>query len=424
MENLSAKMLLLQLCATLRPCFFYILACCYLVGLPAEAQAPPVPLPPLVPPPVLGARPPAPPGARICRLPAGWAVLSVPLTRLDGLSGLSHQLYRQTPEGFLPVDPAASPLDPRLAYWTYSEHPQTLSYWGSAASEAGGPMRLFQGWNLLGCPCDKPLALSELWLTGPESEGRLVARTAFVVSPDSPFAPKELDLSDSGSVLSPGQGLWVYLYGPADLSDQGRLGQGNHSAPLPAMVSRPVPDPLQQGLVSGRVEDPDGNPVPSARVRLGQQAALSGADGRFYLPHLPAGPHLVEVEATGFRSASGSLTVRPGQISRLLTTLEPLHPPASRKVRVYLTAYPFQMQGRRWWVHKILVWQVGNYHRRDSNTWYIDAPSRLLDWGEAPLGGRIRVEITWTDGRNQRFTSWDRRVRRDWQQEYFYSPWD
>lgn len=424
MEKLSAKMLLLQLCPTFRNGFLRILVVWCLVGLPTPAQAPPVPLPPLVPPPAPGAQPPPLPGARICRLPAGWAVLSLPLARLDGLSGLDHQLYRQTPEGFLPLDPATTPLDSRLAYWTYSEHPQTLSYWGSAALEPRVPLRLFQGWNLLGCPSDKPLPLSELWLTGPESEGRLVARTAFVLRPEEPFALQELDLSDSRSMLAPGQGLWIYLYGPAELTDQGQLSQGGLSAPLPAQVTRPTPDPLQQGLVSGRVEDPDGNPVPSAQVRLGQHAALSGADGRFYLPHLPAGPHLVEVQATGYRSASGSLTVQPGQISRLLTTLEPLQPRVSSNVRVYLTAYPFQMQGRRWWVHKMLVWQVGNYHRRDSNTWYIDAPSRLLDWGEAPLGGRIRVEITWTDGRNQRFTSWDRRVRRDWQQEYFYSPWD
>ena len=117
-------------------------------------QTPPVPLPPVTQPPALvNASGPIQSGSKL-QLPAGWSILSLPVLEARALSGLDHQLYRQSSEGFVVVDPARTPLDGRMAYWTYSDQPQTVRVAGSSQVKAA-PLRLFAGWNLLGCPSSK-----------------------------------------------------------------------------------------------------------------------------------------------------------------------------------------------------------------------------------------------------------------------------
>lgn len=470
-------------------------------ALAAAAVAPPVPQPPLSPPPPLalpGLNPPA--GAARLQLESGWTALSFPVARLAGLQGLSHCLYRQTPEGCVAVTELDG-LDTSLGYWAYSPRPVQLVYWGERASRPRSTP-LFQGWNLLGCPSPRPLELAHLSLT-PADPGPVRTVAQAVSDPQEPwlaspayqvtgaFALSEVDLAHGG-VLRPGQALWVYCHQPLELrweggsptaprvssvSDQtarpgqtitlkgsqldevdsltlrglpipdidilrrgaqemtvrvpdwatsGQLVPYQGARPLePVNLKVDAPDPLNMGLLMGQVEDPDGEPLAGAEVRVGDRQALSGPDGRFYLAHLPTGQYSVSVTMPGYRPGSGQVDIAPGQLARLLTTLSWVTPPPDRRARMFLTAYPFQLEGRRFWVRRIRVWEVGNYERRATENYYLDAPSRLLDWGNARLGSRVRVEITWVDERGyERFDSWDRRVWKDWQSEHFYSPWD
>ncbi len=211
-----------------------------------------------------------------------------------------------------------------------------------------------------------------------------------------------------------------------DWATSGQLVPYQGTRPLaPVSLRVDAPDPLNEGLLMGQVEDPDGQPLPGARVELGGRQALTGPDGRFYLAHLPTGAYPVTVEKEGFRPGSGQVAITPGKLARLLTTLTWIKPPPERKARLFVTVYPFQLEGRRFWVRRVRIWEVGDYHRRATENYYLDAPSRLVDWGDARLGSRVRVEITWVDGRGyERFEAWDRRIWKDWQHEFFYSPWD
>ncbi|GMU56517.1 MAG: hypothetical protein AMXMBFR33_56630 [Candidatus Xenobia bacterium] len=211
-----------------------------------------------------------------------------------------------------------------------------------------------------------------------------------------------------------------------DWATTGQLVPYQGTRPLaPVSLRVDAPDPLNEGLLMGQVEDPDGQPLPGARVELGGRQALTGPDGRFYLAHLPTGAYPVTVEKEGFRPGSGQVAITPGKLARLLTTLTWIKPPPERKARLFVTVYPFQLEGRRFWVRRVRIWEVGDYHRRATENYYLDAPSRLVDWGDARLGSRVRVEITWVDGRGyERFEAWDRRIWKDWQHEFFYSPWD
>lgn len=212
-----------------------------------------------------------------------------------------------------------------------------------------------------------------------------------------------------------------------DWASSGELVPYRGTQPLaPVRLEVDAPDPFDQGLLMGQVEDADGEPLAGAQAQVGDRTASTGPDGRFYLAHLPAGPYSVTVKADGYRPGTGQIEIRPGKLSNLLTTLSPTEPDAgARRARMFITAYPFELEGRRFWVKSIRVWEVGHYSRRAYDSWWIDDSSRLLDFGNARLGSRVRIEITWVDDRGvQRFDAWDRRVWKDWQHEYFYSPWD
>ena len=463
------------------------------------AQTPPVPLPPVAQPPILATGPAPVQGGTKLQLPAGWSILSLPVLEARALSGLDHQLYRQSSEGFVVVDPARTPLDGRMAYWTYSDRPQSLRVLGSGQARAA-PLRLFAGWNLLGCPSSQVLPLANLSLQSPDGQLAVleqaattpapgnqpwIAANAFRVRSQNPFEVVPVDIAASNATLVPGEALWLYVFQPVELLYDGGGGPRVASSrsegqtvtltgsgldktdnltvqgvPIPAgnilqaspdkMVVRlpegltqgtlvpyqganpgtrvqlrgDTADPLSLGLLSGKVVDSDGQPLAGAQVQVGEQSLLSGVDGRFYLAKLPTGTYTVQVTAADYKPGSGTVAISPGKHSTLLVSLSPTQPRVEQSARVYLTAYPYQVGQKRYWVKSIRAWQVGNYDRRSYDSWWIDASSRQLDWGEAPLGRRIRIEITWSDGRQEKFAAWDRRVYKDWQQERFYSPWD
>src|SRR5438105_15754891 len=61
------------------------------------------------------------------------------------------------------------------------------------------------------------------------------------------------------------------------------------------------------GAVRGRIQDPQGLPIPGVTVtvtgRQGSQTAVTDADGRFNFPFLTPGPYGVRAELQGFKTA-------------------------------------------------------------------------------------------------------------------------
>nr|MDP9122739.1 carboxypeptidase regulatory-like domain-containing protein [Acidobacteriota bacterium] len=73
------------------------------------------------------------------------------------------------------------------------------------------------------------------------------------------------------------------------------------------------------GTLTGRVTDPNGNPLPGARVHLEPRAleVTTGADGRFAVSGLPAGRGTAEVSCIGFVTEKRDLDLAAGRDTRL-----------------------------------------------------------------------------------------------------------
>ena len=78
----------------------------------------------------------------------------------------------------------------------------------------------------------------------------------------------------------------------------------------------------QPGAVTGLVTDDIGAAIAGATVAWSQDAAttgtqaVTGADGRFSLSNLPAGPYRLVVSAPGFASRTVSGVLAPDKVSR------------------------------------------------------------------------------------------------------------
>ena len=108
---------------------------------------------------------------------------------------------------------------------------------------------------------------------------------------------------------------------PADLSD----------APLIAVTLRLAPDdtlPTHTGLVTGRVVDDKGAPVPAARVTLrGGQSTQATDSGTFSLRAVPLGSQVLEIEKAGFPKTTTVVTIlgpQPVIVSIALTAPPPM----------------------------------------------------------------------------------------------------
>jgi hypothetical protein len=86
--------------------------------------------------------------------------------------------------------------------------------------------------------------------------------------------------------------------------------------------------------VHGRVIDPSGEGIESARVNFDGQTFFTGHDGTFFVPRVSGGPCLVEIAATGRASHREVVNVTSGKeipVGRLQFTL---HPSTSFKITV------------------------------------------------------------------------------------------
>jgi outer membrane receptor for ferrienterochelin and colicins len=100
---------------------------------------------------------------------------------------------------------------------------------------------------------------------------------------------------------------------------------------LPLLLAAPLHAQSDQGVIRGRVvERGSEKPVPSAEVGLGGRAevALSGADGGWILPPLPAGTYTLRVRGIGYSPATAEVSLAAGDtadvVLRLSVTALPL----------------------------------------------------------------------------------------------------
>lgn len=112
----------------------------------------------------------------------------------------------------------------------------------------------------------------------------------------------------------------------------------------------------QSAAISGRVHDAEtGSPVPGAWVSVAgtQIGRTSSMSGRFFLPGVPPGEHVVEVSAPGYETTRDAVTVSAGEtatvdfalVPAVLPTLDEIAAPAAGQVRTLA----WQVAGARMW---------------------------------------------------------------------------
>lgn len=79
-----------------------------------------------------------------------------------------------------------------------------------------------------------------------------------------------------------------------------------------------------QNMVSGRIADPQGAPLPGAEIVVPELGIRTATDrqGQFTLPSVPAGPITLNVDYLGFAPASRTFTIAEGQPNIVAITLE------------------------------------------------------------------------------------------------------
>src|SRR5262249_8937039 len=89
-------------------------------------------------------------------------------------------------------------------------------------------------------------------------------------------------------------------------------------------LSAPVIAQERAGTLSGRITDPNGNPLPGARVHVEPRGldATTNSQGRFALSGLPAGHATAEISCVGFASEKKEVDLAPGRGTSLDAQLQ------------------------------------------------------------------------------------------------------
>lgn len=173
----------------------------------------------------------------------------------------------------------------------------------------------------------------------------------------------------------------------------------------------------ETGELSGLVLTAAGSPLPGAQVMTDDgHKAVTGPEGVFDLPRLPAGPHQVYVSRVDYKPGQGEVHIDRGATRRLQVVLSPkkasgaapapaipAHAPEAapespeRLTEMHIMAYPFTHADMRYWVRSIEVNEYGDFRRRWSNDWDTDQgdASFELDCPGAPLGRSYDIRIVW-----------------------------
>jgi hypothetical protein len=74
-----------------------------------------------------------------------------------------------------------------------------------------------------------------------------------------------------------------------------------------------LPVSAANGTVSGQVSDPQGKPLPDAKIRIASQETSSDLDGRFTLSEIPSGKANIVAKAAGFADITQAIRLSDGE---------------------------------------------------------------------------------------------------------------
>lgn len=160
------------------------------------------------------------------------------------------------------------------------------------------------------------------------------------------------------------------------------------------------------GALEGQVVDDRRGPIAGAQVALDDgQSSVSGPDGRFRIPSVPAGQYLAYITRIGYKTGTGKVQIAAGQTRTLLVELPPAGGGSGGTksvepvTRMRVAGYPFTYDGRRYRVKKIVAWEYGNQDRHWENTWWTDNGDTYVELACDPvyMGRSYRVIVTWVD---------------------------
>ncbi|HJR62485.1 MAG TPA: TonB-dependent receptor [Gemmatimonadaceae bacterium] len=100
------------------------------------------------------------------------------------------------------------------------------------------------------------------------------------------------------------------------------------------LVRRRSDDADARGIIEGIVQDAEGTPVDNVRIQLvgTHLGVLSAADGRFKLPHVPAGHRMLRAVRLGFRAAELPVTVTGGSTEHVALRMDAAPTPLAQVV--------------------------------------------------------------------------------------------
>lgn len=229
-------------------------------------------------------------------VPAGWSVISFPFARLTNVSGLSRTIYFYTNGAYYPVDPVKYPdsVNTRWAYLAFAEKPETVTVTGILNRGMVRSIPLASGWNLIGCPYDKPLPWGKAYVerinrvlplkevTGPPADdrGNWLSSTGFVY--DGAFSSESILSPDA--VFHTGRGQWVFAWHPVTLVASGRR-PGSAGPQIISLVPNQIP-PGEAVAVQGKSFGTVQGKITISGVPVPQEYMLSWGDSQieFRLP--------------------------------------------------------------------------------------------------------------------------------------------
>lgn len=355
-------------------------------------------------------------------LPAGWSLVSFPLSRIDAVRGLSHQIYTWRDGGYAAVDAGATPaaVDPRRGWFVFLDAPGRIVVDGALQTADEVSIPLQAGWNLVGNPFDRPLSAAEVRV----AEGDAVDSVAEAVSGVDPLLHPDVHGRRDGSAFSEKwvacafgvqAARWVYAAHECDLL----------FGVAPSVAVSKVVSAVSTGTVYGQVQSTSGLNLSGARISLDSgQTATSASNGTFTILKVPAGTRSVTISLARYNTARGSITVFAGQTRTVYVQLSSTAPPPATGT-FYVRAYAWTYGGKRYWVSRIEVNEYNNYSVRWSKSWWSDLGYSAFDLSctGATIGRQLTIRVTWQNSAGSTYsTTRYRTFSSAGQTEYVYNP--
>ena len=165
-------------------------------------------------------------------LSQGWNIISFPMAHVKKIVGLQRMLYHYIEGIYYPIDGVALPeqINTRWAFLAYADSDLTVTVTGVANRQDVRSVALAAGWNLVGCPSQKPIPLNQLAV----ARGQITGRISDMAGPDrdscwiSSTAYRfngtysKVNILDPSVSTQPMKGAWIFAWHPVKLVLLGR----------------------------------------------------------------------------------------------------------------------------------------------------------------------------------------------------------